>query len=417
MRRYSPGLTAVTAALIVAGSLATATAASAASAPSPARTVVSSTTTALRSCAIAKPGHVGCLALLKAKKVTYANGVTKLLGSNAAPSGYGPSDLRSAYNLPSTTAGAGQTVAIVDAFDDPTAEADLATYRSQFGESACTTANGCFRKVNENGGTTPPAVDTGWAQEESLDLDMVSAVAPNAHILLVEASSATDADLVQAENEAAALGATEISNSYGGSEDASETSENSAFNHPGIAITASAGDSGFGVEFPAAVPSVTSVGGTSLNTAANARGWSETVWGSGALSQFNGGTGSGCSSFEPKPSWQTDTGCANRTVADVSAVADPNTGVAVFDSTPNAGQSGWLVFGGTSVSSPIIASVYALAGNAASTSGASFAYSHTGSLNDVTSGSNGTCGSYLCTGGAGYDGPTGLGTPAGTGAF
>jgi subtilase family serine protease len=419
MRRTSQGLTAVTAALIVAGSVASATAASAAphSATPAARTVVSSTTTALRSCAVAKPGHVGCLALLKAKKLTYANGAVKLLASNATPAGYGPSDLRSAYNLPSTTAGTGQTVAIVDAFDDPTAEADLATYRSQFGESACTTANGCFRKVNENGGSTPPAVDTGWAQEESLDVDMVSAIAPNAHILLVEAASATDADLVKAVNEAAALGATEISNSYGGSEDASETSENSAYNHPGIAITASAGDSGFGVEFPAAVPSVTSVGGTSLNTAANARGWSETVWGSGALSQAEGGTGSGCSSFEPKPSWQTDTGCANRTVADVSAVADPNTGVAVFDSTPNQAQSGWLVFGGTSVSSPIIASVYALAGNAASTSGASFAYSHTGSLNDVTSGSNGVCGSYLCTGGAGYDGPTGLGTPAGTGAF
>ena len=419
MRRTSQGLTVVTAALIVAGSLATASAASAApaSAGNAARTVVSSTTTALRSCAVAKPGHVGCLALLKAKKVTYANGVTKLLGSNATPSGYGPSDLRSAYSLPSTTAGSGQTVAIVDAFDDPTAEADLATYRSQFGESACTTANGCFRKVNENGGSTPPAVDTGWAQEESLDLDMVSAIAPNAHILLVEAASATDADLVKAENEAATLGATEISNSYGGSEDASETSENSAFNHPGIAITASAGDGGYGVEFPAAVPSVTSVGGTALNTASNARGWSETVWGSGALSAANGGTGSGCSSFEAKPSWQTDTGCANRTVADVSAVADPNTGVAVYDSTPNQAQSGWLVFGGTSVSSPIIASVYALAGNAASTSGASFAYSHTGSLNDVTSGSNGVCGSYLCTGGAGYDGPTGLGTPAGTGAF
>jgi subtilase family serine protease len=419
MRRTSSGLTAVTGALILAGSLATATAASAAptAGGAAARTVVSSTTTALRSCAVAKPGHVGCLALLKAKKVTYANGLTALLGSNATPSGYGPSDLRSAYNLPSTAAGTGQTVAIVDAFDDPTAEADLATYRSQFGESACTTANGCFRKVNENGGSTPPAVDTGWAQEESLDLDMVSAIAPNAHILLVEAASATDADLVTSENEAAALGATEISNSYGGSEDASETSENAAFNHPGIAITASAGDGGYGVEFPAAVPSVTSVGGTSLNTATTARGWSETVWGSGALSAAEGGTGSGCSTVEPKPAWQTDTGCANRTVADVSAVADPNTGVAVFDSTPNQAQSGWLVFGGTSVSSPIIAGVYALAGNAASTNGASFAYSHTGSLNDVTSGSNGVCGSYLCTGGAGYDGPTGLGTPAGTGAF
>jgi subtilase family serine protease len=247
---------------------------------------------------------------------------------------------------------------------------------------------------------------------------MVSAIAPNAHILLVEASSANDSDLVTAENEAAALGATEISNSYGGSEDSSETADNSAYNHPGIAITASAGDSGYGVEFPAAAPAVTAVGGTSLSTASNSRGWSETVWGDGALSGIEGGTGSGCSSYEPKPSWQHDTGCANRTVADVSADADPNTGVAVYDSTANEGQSGWLEFGGTSVASPIIASVYALAGNAASTNGASFAYSHTGLLNDVTSGSNGSCGSsYLCTGAAGYDGPTGLGTPEGTGAF
>jgi subtilase family serine protease len=419
MRRRSKGIATVSAALIIAGSVATASAAGAAPAsPNSAKQIVSSSTTFLPSCAAAKPGKVSCLALLKAKKVTYANGLTGLLGSNATPAGYGPADLQSAYALPSTTAGSGQTVAIVDAYNDPTAEQDLATYRSQYGESACTTANGCFRKLNETGGSTPPSTDTGWAQEESLDLDMVSAIAPNAHILLVEASSANDSDLVQAENEAAALGATEISNSYGGSEDASETSENSAFNHPGIAITASAGDGGYGVEFPAAVPSVTAVGGTSLNTASNSRGWSETVWGDGALSSVEGGTGSGCSAYEPKPSWQTDSGCANRTVADVSAVADPNTGVAVYDSTANQGQSGWLEFGGTSVSSPIIASVYALAGNASSTSGASYAYSHTGSLNDVTSGSNGSCGgSYLCTGATGYDGPTGLGTPEGTGAF
>jgi subtilase family serine protease len=416
MRRHPTGLAVATAALIVTGSLAAATSASAA--PSSGRTIVSTATTFVPSCATPKAGSVACLALLKAKKLTYANGTFGLLASNATPEGYGPADLQSAYDLPSASAGSGQTVAIVDAYDDPTAAQDLATYRSQYGESACTTANGCFTKVNENGGSTPPSTDTGWAQEESLDLDMVSAIAPNAHILLVEASTANDSDLVKAENEAAALGATEISNSYGGSEDSSETADNSAYTHPGIAITASAGDSGYGVEFPAAAPSVTAVGGTSLSTASNSRGWSETVWGDGALSGIEGGTGSGCSSYEPKPSWQHDTGCANRTVADVSADADPNTGVAVYDSTANEGQSGWLEFGGTSVASPIIASVYALAGNAASTSGASFAYSHTGSLNDVTSGSNGSCGSsYLCTGGTGYDGPTGLGTPEGTGAF
>ncbi len=154
---------------------------------------------------------------------------------------------------------------------------------------------------------------------------------------------------------------------------------------------------------------MTAVGGTSLNRASNTRGWSETTW---------SGAGSGCSAYDPKPSWQTDGGCTRRTVADVSAVADPNTGVSVYDSYSYQGRSGWLVFGGTSVASPIIASVYALAGNAASVNYGSYPYSHTSSLFDVTSGSNGSCGgTYLCTAGTGYDGPTGNGTPNGTGGF
>ncbi|HCI80947.1 MAG TPA: peptidase S8, partial [Ktedonobacter sp.] len=243
-----------------------------------------------------------------------------------------------------------------------------------------------------------------------LDLDMVSAICPNCHILLVEASSASLTNLGAAVNEAAKLGATEISNSYGGGESSSDTSyDTTYYNHPGIAITASAGDSGYGAQYPAASQYVTAVGGTSLTKASNARGWSETVW---------SGTGSGCSSYDPKPSWQTDSGCSHRTVGDVSAVADPNTGVAVYDSYVYQGASGWLVFGGTSVASPIIASVYALAGNATSVTYGSYSYSHTSSLNDVTSGSNGSCGgTYLCTGEPGYDGPTGNGTPNGTGAF
>ncbi len=178
----------------------------------------------------------------------------------------------------------------------------------------------------------------------------------------------------------------------------------------------SSGDSGYGVEYPSSSPYVTAVGGTTLNRASNARGWTETVW---------SGAGSGCSAFEPKPTWQTDTGCGRRTVADVSAVADPNTGVSVYDSNCSYfGQlqgtcfKGWGVVGGTSVSSPVIASVYALAGNASSVNYGSFPYSHSSALNDVTSGSNGSCSpAYLCTGEPGYDGPTGLGTPAGTGAF
>ena len=354
-----------------------------------------------RVCTAAPVGYASCMALL----VTSTSKIPPKVIS-----GYYPNDLRSAYNLPSTSAGSGQTVAIVDAYNDPNAEADLGVYRSQFGISACTTANGCFKKVNQSGGTKYPTNNGGWAQEISLDLDMVSAICPNCHILLVEASSASLANLGTAVNEAAKLGATEISNSYGGGESSNETSSQAAYyNHPGIVITASAGDSGYGVEFPAASSDVTAVGGTSLSRAGNARGWSETVW---------SGTGSGCSAYISKPSWQTDNKCSHRTVADVSAVADPNTGVAVYDSYAYQGYKGWLVFGGTSVASPIIASVYALAGNAKSVTYGSYPYSHASSLNDVTSGSNGSCGgTYLCTGEVGYDGPTGLGTPNGTGGF
>jgi subtilase family serine protease len=420
-------------AALIAGSVAGATAAAAGpSTPNlAASNIVARTTAILHSCAVPAANHASCLALLRAHQVKLSDGTVQAAPAATTPSGYGPADLASAYKLPTTTAGSGQTVAIVDAFNDPTAANDLAVYRAQYGLPACTVASGCFRQVNQSGGSTLPATDTGWAQEESLDLDMVSAVCPNCKIILVEASSASLADLATAENTAASLGATEITNSYGGSESSSETSSNAAYNHPGIPITVSAGDSGYGVEFPAAVPSVTSVGGTSLTHASNARGWTETVWGSSSSGVLGvggtGGTGSGCSAYEPKPSWQTDAGCTKRTVADVSAVADPNTGVAVYDSTADSsGNVGWLQFGGTSVSAPIIAGVYALAGNGASVNGASFAYSHTSSLFDVTSGTNGSCGGvlsggsakkYLCTAQAGYDGPTGLGTPNGTGAF
>jgi subtilase family serine protease len=339
------------------------------------------------------------------------------LASSSPTGGYGPSDLQSAYSLPSSTAGSGQTVAIVDAYDDSTAEADLGTYRSTYGLPACTTANGCFKKVNESGVQgSYPSNNQSWSLEISLDLDMVSAICPKCHILLVEASSNSNADLYTSENTAARLGATEISNSYGGSESSSDPSSDSNFDHPGIAITASSGDGGYGVEFPAASPYVTAVGGTTLSRASNARGWTETAWSD---------AGSGCSAYETKPAWQTDTGCAKRTVADVSADADPNTGVNVYDSNCSELNSilgncfaDWGVVGGTSVASPVIASVYALAGNAASVDYGSYPYSHSSSLYDVTSGSNGSCSpTYLCTAGAGYDGPTGLGTPDGTGAF
>ncbi|WEO98946.2 hypothetical protein A6P39_035620 [Streptomyces sp. FXJ1.172] len=246
-----------------------------------------------------------------------------------------------------------------------------------------------------------------------LDIDMVSAVCPNCNIILVEANSAGMADLGAAENEAVSLGAKFVSNSWGGSEDSSQTSnDTSYFKHPGVAITVSSGDSAYGAEYPATSQYVTAVGGTALATASNSRGWSESVWNTSSTE----GTGSGCSAYDPKPSWQTDSGCAKRMEADVSAVADPATGVAVYDTY---GGSGWAVYGGTSASSPIIVSVYALAGTpGASDYPAKYPYSHTSNLYDVTGGNNGSCSpSYFCTAGTGYDGPTGWGTPNGTAAF
>ncbi|MER6125267.1 hypothetical protein ABT173_22045 [Streptomyces sp. NPDC001795] len=386
----------------MAGGPFTATAFAASAAPS-----ASSAAHVKHLCARAtKPGQMACLAEARTDVVQHMT-----VSPNTAPPGYGPSDLQSAYNLPST-AGSGRTVAIVDAYDDPTAESDLAAYRSQYGLPACTTANGCFRKVNQTGGTTYPSVDAGWAGEISLDLDMVSAACPQCQILLVEANSPSTSDLGTAENEAVALGAKYVSNSFGGTEDPSQTTADvQYFNHPGVAITVSAGDNDYGAEYPATSPYVTAVGGTSLSRASTSRGWTESVWSDGTY-----GTGSGCSAYGTKPTWQSDTGCSHRTAADVSAVADPATGVAVYDTT---GGSGWGVFGGTSASAPIIAATYALAGTPTENSyPSSYPYGHTSALNDVTTGSNGTCSpSYLCTAGSGYDGPTGLGTPNGIAAF
>jgi subtilase family serine protease len=357
-------------------------------------------------CAAAPAGSAACLAELRA-------GATAVAASalvHAAPAGYGPSSLISAYNLPSATAGTGQTVAIVDAMNDPTAEHDLGVYRAQFGIAACTTANGCFKKVNQNGSTTGlPPTDAGWALEISLDIEMVSAICPKCKILLVEANTATLADLGTAVDRAVTMGAKQVSNSYGGSESGTSGSA-SHWTHSGVAVTASTGDGGFGVSFPSSAPAVIAVGGTTLTKASNSRGWTETAW---------SGAGSGCSAVFARPAVQAavNTGCARRAVADVAAVADPNTGVAVYDSTPLNGQSGWFVVGGTSVSSPVIASVFALVGNTATNSEA-FPYGHTSALYDITSGSNGSCSpSQLCHARVGWDGPTGLGTPHGTGAF
>ena len=393
---------AVTSALVLGSGMLLATAA--VSAPASATTPAAVAHGSERTCSASPAaGHASCLA----RVVTDAKGKPMAGKASAAatPSGYGPSDIRSAYKLTSASGG-GKTVAIVDAYDDPNAEADLGVYRSQYGLSSCTTANGCFKKVSQTGTTTYPATNAGWAAEISLDIDMVSATCPDCHILLVEAKSTSFTDLGAGVNYAAKRGVSAISNSYGGN----DSSSVSAYNHPGIAITASTGDGGYGVESPASFDSVVAVGGTSLSKASTTtRGWTEKAW---------SGAGSGCSTLNAKPSWQTSaTQCSGKANADVSADADPNTGVAVYDSTPYKGASGWQVYGGTSASSPIVASVYTMGGNLSGYP-ASYTWSHTSSLNDVTSGTNGSCSPVvLCTSGTGWDGPTGLGTPNGVVAF
>jgi hypothetical protein len=377
-----------------------------------------------------RPGLMACLSLIR------GNGHTGVRPGLINPSALRPADLQQAYNLVAASAskGNGMTVAVVDGGDDPDAASDLATYRKEWGLPACDAATGagCVVRVNQNGKASPlPIADPfgDWQVEESLDLDMVSAICPNCRVLLVEANLASDLfgydptinDFAAAENAAVSLGAKFVSNSWGGEEYPGIQAYDSAFQHPGVAITVSAGDDGYGPSYPATSQFVTSVGGTSLAPASGtSRGWSETVW---------NGTGSGCSATEAKPAWQTvdDTspdGCLNRTDNDVSAVADPNTGVWIYDTYPYLGSVlDWQSIGGTSAASPIIAAVYALAGTPKpNTYPASYLYQkgHPAHLYPVTSGTNGWCETYrayLCHGKPGYNAPAGLGTPDGTTAF
>src|SRR4051812_13406134 len=364
------------------------------------------------SCGVPAAGTARCFA----KVVTQDDGST-FSGSPADTSGlhagWSPADLQKAYNLPGPTTAA-PTVAIVDAYDNPNAESDLAKYRGDWKLPDCSSANGCFKKVNQNGVEgSYPSPDTGWAEEISLDLDMVSSACPSCHILLVEANSNSFTDLMTAVRQAAgSTGVVAVSNSYGGKEFLGETSYDSNFSHAGVAFTVSSGDSGYGAEYPAASANVTATGGTSLSKVTGGRGWSESAW---------SGAGSGCSAYEPKQPWQHDGACGRRTISDVSSVSNPNTGVAVYDSY---GDPGWMVFGGTSAAAPFIAGVYAIGGIRTNPASQQL-YATGASLFDVTSGSNGRCttgrkntgAAYLCTAGVGYDGPTGLGTPNGASAF
>ncbi|HET9626143.1 MAG TPA: hypothetical protein VFP84_32500 [Kofleriaceae bacterium] len=335
------------------------------------------------------------------------------IAPHAVPSGIGAGDIQSAYKLsglPASTA----TIAIVDAFNYPNVESDLAQYRSAFGLPACTKANGCLRVVNQNGATSPLPANSprndDWTVEAALDLDMASAVCPTCKLLFVEAQDDQSNGLFIAQNAAAALGAVVISNSWGGPSSGltSDQSLDSQFlTHSGNVTTfVASGDSGFNTspDFPSTSHLVVGVGGTRLTKSTNARGWTETAWTS---------AGSSCGN-ETKPGFQTNvvasTTCARRAASDVAAVADPASGVAVF----NAGAGGFIVVGGTSAASPLVAAIYARAGLAATSAhDASYVYAHPCELFDITTGNNGTCTGALCHAGAGWDGPTGLGTPNG----
>lgn len=321
-----------------------------------------------------------------------------------------PAGLQGAYNLSGLSSG-GATVAIVDAYGYTNIDRDLSVFRSEFGLPSCTEANGCLTVMDQNGGSSLPATDIGWDGEQALDVDTVSAACPDCRIVVVEADSASFVDLGTAVVTASEQpGVAAISNSYGGG-DAADSSYGGYYNHPGIAVTASTGDGGYqGASYPASSSYVTAVGGTSLVADGSSRGWSESAW---------SGAGSGCSTQNAALSGAAgyDTGCSMRAMADVSAAADPNEGgMAVYYPTDNQ-NSTWGQIGGTSESSPIVASVYALSGN---TSGYAneIPYANPGALNDVTSGSNGSCSpTQWCDAQSGWDGPTGLGTPNGTAAF
>jgi hypothetical protein len=368
-------------------------------------------------CPAAAPGEATCFSIVRTLR---ASGVVPATGVTPAVNGqYRPGDLRRAYKLTGASLhrGRGKTIAIVDAFNNPRAAADLRAYRSQFHLPPCTTSNHCLRIVNQKGRARPlPGRNSNWGVEIALDLDMVSAVCPNCHILLVEANNPRFGNMGAAVNTAVRMGAKYVSNSWGAHEFRGQNQFSHFFNHPGRVINFAAGDLGFGATFPASLQYVTSVGGTRLVHHAGGRGWSESVWRTTAKVA----TASGCSNGEAKPSWQLAdlNRCQSRTLNDVSAVADPATGVVVRDTF---GAPGWIEVGGTSASTPIITGIYALAGSPkVRTYPAEYSYLRPGHLFDVTAGNNGPCPSsqpYLCTAGAGYDGPTGLGTPNGIVGF
>ncbi|MEO8839965.1 MAG: S53 family peptidase [Kofleriaceae bacterium] len=319
----------------------------------------------------------------------------------AQASGLGADDLASAYAL-DVSVDPSATIAIVDAYGYTNLASDLAQYRSQYSLPACTVANGCLKIVNQQGQTSPlpsnPPSNDDWTVETALDVDMASAGCPKCKILVVQADDDQGNGLDIANATAATLGATVVSNSWGGPEDSSVASQETYFNHPGIAVFVAAGDNGntgTSPDYPSTSAYTIGVGGTTLTASGSARGWTESAWSAG---------GSSCSNNVAKPSWQTSSACTKRAASDVSAVGDPNTGVAVYN-------GGWQAVGGTSAASPLVAGIYALTKHGGAT--AQFAYLNTAAFYDVTTGKNGTCTTAMCKAAAGWDGPTGVGTPNG----
>jgi len=343
------------------------------------------------------PGFATCLAIA----VTGADG--KMLRTKTPPAtGFTPDDVQAAYNLKGLKSG-GRTVAIVDAYGYSNLESDLAKYRDTYGLPPCTTKNGCLRIMDQYGHRNYPPDNAGWDLEQALDVDAVSATCPDCKILVVQAKTNGGYNLGMAANRAALTkGVVAISNSYTAAHD---RRHQPAYHHKNIAITASTGDSGFqGGAYPASDPHVVAVGGTSVTRDGSSRGYSEAAW---------SGAGSGCARVSHQPRWQQklDTGCKTRAMSDVSAAADPNLGgLTIYY------NGGFQQVGGTSESSPIIASVFALSGNTTGWPGR-LPYHHAKSLYDVTTGTNGSCGPPLCAAGKGWDGPTGMGTPNGVEGF
>ncbi len=430
-------------------------------------------------CPPAGPGDASCFALTLVPAASGAAAARPYeVGSGSSSSGPAggltPADLASAYGYSPTAGATGQTVAIVDAYDDPDVEEDLGTFDSEYGLAPCTSADGCFEKVGQTGSTTAlPEADTrGWSVEISLDVETVHSVCPNCRIVLVEADSESLGDLAASVDEAVSLGAGEVSNSYGALEPEMGATEQAAYDHPGVVIAAAAGDTGYldwddiadlleapGVpNAPASLPTVVSVGGTSLKLKASGVRKSETVWNDSGppsgrgFKQFSA-TGSGCSTLFTAPSWQqsapgwANAACGSRRLDnDIAAVADPYTGFDIYDSYVYSTEfkPGWLTVGGTSLSSPLITSLYALAGGAQGVSyPAATLYTHLGqssALYDVSSGGSGYCdgvsaaacgepavneefgdldceGTTSCDAAPGFDGPSGVGAPNGLGAF